>query len=112
MIRAFGGPDTLFPGRRLIATLGMFDGVHRGHQAVLRTAVEWARRLEAPCAVLTFDVHPRSRLGSGRGPDTITSLEHRLLLFEQFGLDAACVLPFDETMAALPAEAFVRQVLA
>jgi riboflavin kinase/FMN adenylyltransferase len=91
-------------------TVGVFDGVHRGHMAILDELRRAAARAGGESVVLTFDVHPR-RLLSGEAPPTITSLEHRLVLFERAGVDAAVVLRFDRALAALSAEEFLREVL-
>jgi len=106
-----------------VVALGTFDGVHRGHQAVLRQVIAWARRINGRAVVITFDRHPRRVIAArspAPGPDArpgaghlaITSLRHRLLLFERIGLDLCVVLRFDEHMADVEPEAFAREVLA
>lgn len=109
MIRSFANHAPSFPGARPIVTLGMFDGVHLGHRAVLQETLSWARALGAPALVLTFDRHPARLLAPDSAPDMITSLEHRLLLIETLGLDAAWVLSFTPELAALPALDFARR---
>jgi riboflavin kinase/FMN adenylyltransferase len=89
--------------------MGMFDGVHRGHREILATTVREAERLGEPALVVTFDTHPRAVLPGQEAPPMLTSLEHRLLLFERSGLDAAAILPFDSDFATIPAERFVRE---
>ncbi len=91
--------------------VGTFDGVHLGHRRVITAAVEWARRIGAPAGAVTFRRHPRLVL-EGRAPDLITSLDHRLVLFERLGLDFAWAMTFDERLAALTAEEFAREHLA
>jgi len=108
-MRILQGMDTALSPRSRIAALGMFDGVHRGHQRLLKEAVSWARRAGAEAAVITFDRHPRALLGSA--PLCITSLEHRLLLFEDLGPDLCLVLPFDQRTASMRPEDFVAEVL-
>jgi riboflavin kinase/FMN adenylyltransferase len=91
--------------------IGNFDGVHRGHQAVLRAALEGARTSGTPSAVMTFEPHPRAFFQPGKPLFRLTppALKHRL--FEALGLDMAVVLPFDASLAARPAEDFVRHIL-
>lgn len=92
-----------------VVSLGMFDGVHLGHQAILRANVERARELGAQAAVVTFRRHPKALL-LGRAPKTLTTLEHRLELFARAGIEHAVVLPFDEALRSLGALEFVRLV--
>ena len=92
-------------------TLGVFDGVHRGHMAVLAETVRQARADGLVSLVVTFDAHPRGVLGDSP-PPAITSLEHRLVLFDQAGFDAALVLPFSEELASMAPEEFAECILA
>lgn len=93
-----------------VVTLGAFDGVHRGHQRILAATVEWAREVGGRSVVITFDPLPKSVVGRGEAL-CITSLPHRLLLLERCGPDAAAVLAFDATLAAMAPEAFVHDVV-
>lgn len=93
-----------------MATVGVFDGVHLGHFVVLRRVVERAAALGSRPAMVTFAGHPKKVL-LGRAPAAVTSLEHRLLLFERAGIETALVLDFDAELRALSAEEFVRRVL-
>ncbi|HEX9794336.1 MAG TPA: riboflavin biosynthesis protein RibF [Planctomycetota bacterium] len=92
------------------ATVGVFDGVHLGHFVVLREVVERARADGLEPAVVTFAGHPKEVL-VGRNPPTVTSLEHRLLLFRRIGLRLALVLEFTPELRELSAEDFLRRVL-
>ena len=91
-------------------TFGTFDGVHLGHQHVLRRTLDWARSEGRLAVVLTFDRHPRTAL-SHAAPLFITSLDHRLDLFAQIGLDLCVVLQFDKRLAETSAERFVQEQL-
>jgi riboflavin kinase/FMN adenylyltransferase len=91
-------------------TIGVFDGVHRGHRRVLEALVEWAHEDSGDAVVVTFDRHPKEVL-TGEKPAALASLEHRLVLLARAGVDAAFVLPFDERTANTTAEEFVRVVL-
>jgi riboflavin kinase/FMN adenylyltransferase len=96
-----------------VVTIGTFDGVHRGHQAVLTMLTKWAHQelpQPSPAGVLTFRTHPRRTL-AGQSPDLVTTLEHRLVLFERAHVDFAWVLEFTPEMAALPARDFARTYL-
>ncbi|MBI3722559.1 bifunctional riboflavin kinase/FAD synthetase [bacterium] len=92
------------------ATIGVFDGVHRGHRRILDALVAWAHEDGGEAVVVTFDRHPREVL-VGEKPAALASLEHRLVLLARAGVDAVLVLPFDERTAATSAEDFVRDVL-
>jgi riboflavin kinase / FMN adenylyltransferase len=91
--------------------LGVFDGVHLGHRAILGLAVSRAGEAEMRSVACTFDPHPMEVLHPGRAPLSITTLEERLALIEGCGLDATVVLPFTRDLAAMEPEAFVKDVL-
>ena len=97
-------PAELPEARRAVA-VGTFDGVHRGHLRV----IEAARAAGLRTTVVTFDPHPRAVLG-GR-VELLATLERRLELLEDAGVEDVLVLRFDERLAALPAEEFAEQVL-
>ncbi len=97
-------PAGLPAGRRSVA-LGTFDGVHRGHRRV----IDAARRAGLRTGVVTFDPHPRAVLG-GR-VELLATIERRLELFADAGVEDVLVLPFDEQLAALSAEDFAEQML-
>jgi len=94
-----------------VLTIGNFDGVHLGHQAMLRRVVERARELDAPAVVLTFDPHPMRVLHPQRAPKLIQTLRQREEAIAALGVDALVVVPFTREFAALPAEEFVRDLL-
>ncbi len=106
-VSQLGGDIAAKPGG--VATIGVFDGVHLGHQVLLRYTVATARELRAPAIVLTFAVHPVAVL-KGLPPRLVTSLPHRLHLFESLGVDASVVLPFDDQVRMLDADTFARAV--
>jgi len=91
--------------------LGVFDGVHLAHQAILEVAVGLARGGGMEALVCTFDPHPLSVLQPGRGPALISTLEERLALLAARGVDATVVLRFTEELAAIEPEAFVKDVV-
>jgi len=93
-----------------VATLGAFDGVHRGHQRILETTLQWAAELGGHPVVITFDPLPKAVLGPASAL-CITSLEHRLSLIGAMGFHLAVVVPFDHRVASMPAEGFIRRVV-
>ena len=93
-----------------VATIGFFDGVHRGHQVLLGDLKMWAEQAGAEPVVVTFREHPQAVLGS-HPPVPVVSLDHRLLLLERAGISATVVLDFDENLRALSPEDFVRDIL-
>ncbi len=96
---------------RCVVTIGVFDGVHRGHQQLIATAVEQARARKVPCVLLTFDPHPAEVVRPGSHPAQLTTLARRADLAEQLGVDVFCVLPFTPELSRLPAENFVHEIL-
>lgn len=94
-----------------VVTVGFFDGVHRGHQAVVRRAVAVARERGVPAVVLTFDPHPSEIVRPGTHPPLLSTPTHRADLMEKLGVDAVLVLPFTVELSKLTPEEFVRQVL-
>ena len=98
---------------RPVATLGVFDGVHRGHQHLFGELSEWASSdtpEPAEKVVITFREHPLSVLGR-IPPAALTSVDHRLLLLEREGIDTTVVLPFDKELASWSPEQFAQKVL-
>ncbi|MDP9395936.1 MAG: bifunctional riboflavin kinase/FAD synthetase [Actinomycetota bacterium] len=97
--------------RRSVVTIGVFDGVHRGHRVVIGRAVELARLTGLRAVAVTFFPHPSGVLRPGSEPATLTTLDHRLELLAGCGVDTTLVLPFDRDLAARSPEEFVRTVL-
>jgi riboflavin kinase/FMN adenylyltransferase len=93
-----------------VATLGNFDGVHKGHQAVLATVVERARAEGAKAVAVTFDPHPVAVLHPERAPQIITAPQQRLDLLSATGLDAVLVMEFTRDFALWTPERFVVEV--
>ena len=97
--------------RPTVCTVGMFDGVHRGHGMLFDRVLNEAKALDARSGVVTFDPHPLAELAPAKAPCMLTTLDQRLRLFEGAGFDVALVLPFDEELAALSPERFARAAL-
>jgi riboflavin kinase/FMN adenylyltransferase len=97
-------------------TIGNFDGVHRGHQAMLALLTNEARHRGVPSCVLTFEPHPRDFFAERAGrmdtaPARIATLRDKLSELERCGIDQAVVLRFDQALASHPPEAFIDEVL-
>jgi riboflavin kinase / FMN adenylyltransferase len=95
-----------------VATAGVFDGVHRGHQLIVRTAVDAAKALGLPVVVITFEPHPDEVVRPGTHPPLLCTVRRRAELLTGLGADAVCVLPFDLEFSRLDPDEFVRLVLA
>jgi riboflavin kinase/FMN adenylyltransferase len=97
--------------RGAVLAIGNFDGVHRGHQAVLRHALDVASERGAPAGVMTFEPHPRTFFAPHNPVFQITSAPLKARLLAALGVDFLVVLRFDEALAGLEPETFVRDVL-
>jgi riboflavin kinase / FMN adenylyltransferase len=96
---------------RSVVTIGVFDGVHRGHQEIIGHTVKTARDLGLQSVVVTFDPHPSEVVRPGSHPAILTEPARKAELIEQLGVDVLCVLPFTLEFSRLSAEAFVHDVL-
>jgi riboflavin kinase/FMN adenylyltransferase len=94
-----------------VLTIGNFDGVHRGHQALLQLLTDKARALALPAVVLTFEPHPREYFAPADAPARLASLREKLLLLAACGVDRVHVCRFDARLAALDAEQFIERIL-
>ncbi|MBX9600799.1 MAG: bifunctional riboflavin kinase/FAD synthetase [Bryobacteraceae bacterium] len=91
--------------------IGNFDGVHLGHRALLRAAVDHARRAGIRAGVLTFDPHPMKLVAPARAPRLLTSIAQRIEVLRSLGIERVLVLPFDLYVAQMPPQEFVDKVL-
>ncbi|MDH2425196.1 bifunctional riboflavin kinase/FAD synthetase [Sphaerisporangium sp. TRM90804] len=96
---------------RSVITIGVFDGVHRGHQRMVGSAVAMARRLGVASVVVTFDPHPEEVVRPGTHPSRLTTPRHRAELLGALGVDAVCVLPFTLEFSRMTPDEFVQAVL-
>jgi riboflavin kinase/FMN adenylyltransferase len=97
--------------RHLALTIGNFDGVHRGHQAMLQRLTEAAQDLELPPAVLTFDPHPREFFAKDAAPPRLSSVRGKLEQFAARGIAEVYIARFDARLAGLTAEEFIAKIL-
>ncbi len=91
-------------------TMGTFDGVHRGHQEIIRKLTEGAHAENAPAVVLTFDPHPVAVLRPDKAPPILTSADERAALFGDLGVDYVVTHPFNREVAALSAQEFLSKI--
>jgi riboflavin kinase/FMN adenylyltransferase len=111
-VRRYIGRQSLEPGsfRDPVVTIGVFDGLHRGHGHVIEHLRAFADRIGGESVVVTFDTHPQAVI-AGAPPRPILSVAHRLALLERMGVDAVVVLPFDEETRRTSYERFTVDIL-
>lgn len=95
----------------LCLTLGTYDGIHLGHQKIIRRVVERARHIGGSSCVVTFDPHPRQILAPDSAPDLLTSTKKKIELVEALGVDAVCLIRFTPEFAKIEARDFVKNFL-
>lgn len=112
-MNVFHAPADL-PGapRRVCAAIGVFDGVHLGHQQVIRQTIADASHHEALSVAITFDRHPNAVVAPHAVPPAIYSLDQKLAAIASLGTDAALVIPFDRAFSQRPAASFVAELAA
>jgi riboflavin kinase/FMN adenylyltransferase len=105
--------ETLAPRRwpKPAVTVGNFDGVHRGHQALVSATREAAQRLDGTAVVLTFDPHPSHVLSPHRAPEALLTVEQKAEILASLGIEQLAVLPFTRALADKDARTFAREVL-
>lgn len=111
-MKTFYYPDDALTGGSYAATIGFFDGVHRGHQYLIEQLRQASAAHGLSTMVITFDRHPREVVQAGWQPKLLTTTEEKLALLAQRGIDTTVVLRFDAAMAAMSARQFMAGVLA
>ena len=112
-MRVIYGIGNLAKGGRdpKVITVGVFDGVHRGHRRILRRVVSEAKKRGLCSAIVTFSLHPSRLIDPSSKIPHVTSLEHKLLLLEREGVDLCYCIDFNKAFAALPPESFIKDIL-
>ena len=111
-MKVFRGLDNLPTFNKAVATMGSFDGLHCGHQELLRRVKSIAHDIEAESVVITFDPHPRYVLGTGDRMYLLTTLEEKLYLLEQAGIDNVVVINFTKEFSQTSPQKFIEQHIA
>jgi len=110
-MKIFHGTDNANILRGTVLTLGVFDGLHLGHQMIMQKTVERAKATNAVPTVITFDPHPRAVLHPENAPPLLQTLDQRLTNFEFFGIEQTIVIRFDKEFAGQDAEEFLRDIV-
>ncbi len=110
-MRLFHGTDNAEIQRPTVLTLGVFDGLHLGHQLIMSTVVERSRALGAVPTVITFDPHPRAVLHPESAPPLLQTFDQKIEAFGVLGIEQTIVVRFTKQFASLSAEQFLRDVV-
>jgi riboflavin kinase / FMN adenylyltransferase len=110
-MRLFHGTDSASIVRPSVLTLGVFDGLHLGHQLIMRTVVERARALGAVPTAITFDPHPRAVLHPESAPPLLQTFDQKIEAFGVLGLEQTIVIRFNKEFAQVGAEDFLREAV-
>lgn len=110
-MKIFHGTENANILKPTVLTLGVFDGLHLGHQRIMQTVVERARATGAAATAITFDPHPRAVLHPESAPPLLQTLDQRLANLDVLGLDQAIVIAFSKEFAAQPAEVFLEEII-
>ena len=106
----YGLNEVVNVGMWPVVTLGVFDGVHKGHSAVIEKTINWAKEMNGKSIVITFNNSPKVVLGK-RPSSIITSIEHRLNIFRKMGVDTTIILQFNDDIANIKAEDFIKNII-
>jgi riboflavin kinase/FMN adenylyltransferase len=110
-MKIFHGTENANIQKPTVLTLGVFDGLHLGHQRIMQTVVERANAVDAVPTAITFDPHPRAVLHPESAPPLLQTLDQRLANLQLLGIEQTIVVPFDRAFASQPAEDFLREII-
>ena len=111
-MKVFRGFDSLPTFHNAVATMGSFDGVHSGHRVLLEHVKNIAKELGSESIVLTFDPHPRYVLGTGDDMKLLSTLDEKIFLLEQAGIDNLIIIPFTKEFSRTSPQDFIRNNIA
>src|ERR1700704_3939390 len=111
-MRLFHGTENAKIARPTVVTLGVFDGLHLGHQLIMQTVVERARVIAAVPTVITFEPHPRALLHPESAPPLLQTFDQKIEALGVLGIEQTIVIRFDQNFAQIRAEDFLRAVIA
>jgi len=111
-MRLFHGTDNARIARPSVVTLGVFDGLHLGHQLIMQTVVERAREIAAVPTVITFEPHPRALLHPESAPPLLQTFDQKIEALGVLGIEQTIVIHFDTAFSQIRAEDFLRDVIA
>lgn len=110
-MRLFHGTDNAAIARPTVLTLGVFDGLHFGHQLIIKTVVDRARAINAVPTVITFEPHPRAVLHPESAPPLLQTFDQKIEALSVLGIEQTIVIHFDQAFAQIRAEDFLRDVV-
>jgi riboflavin kinase/FMN adenylyltransferase len=110
-MRLFHGTENAAIQRPTVLTLGVFDGLHLGHQLVMSTVVERAKAIGAVPTVITFDPHPRAVLHPESAPPSLQTLDQKVEGFSVLGIEQTIVINFTKEFSLIKAEDFLREIV-
>src|SRR2546427_11567807 len=111
-MRLFHGTDNADIARPAVLTLGVLDGLHLGHQLIMKTLVERARAIGAVPTVITFEPHPRAVLHPESAPPLLQTFDQKIEALEVLGIEQTIIIHFDQAFAQIRAEDFLRDIVA
>ena len=109
-MRVFRGIESLPTLHNAVATMGSFDGVHSGHRVLLERVKQRAEELHGESVVITFDPHPRYVLGTGEGMQLLSTIEEKIFLLEQAGIDNLLIIPFTIEFSRTSPQEFIMSL--
>jgi len=110
-MKLFHGTDNAEIARPTVLTLGVFDGLHLGHQLIMKTVVDRARAIDAVPTVITFEPHPRAVLHPESAPPLLQTLDQKIEAMGVLGIEQTIVIHFDKAFSQIRAEDFLRDVV-